>query len=147
LFAAAGCGQPFEVRRKMIKILVARGANPKRPLSGHNMMDIAFEASDAPLGDLLREYGLPYGPREMAAFNPLDELKAAVEKEPQLLQRRFRDAYAGASPTLLGIALRRGYREASLFLIEAGAPVNVLEHEGYTLLHQAALGGDPQLMR
>lgn len=147
LFAAADCDQPFNVRRKMIQILVTGGANPKRPLSGHNMMDVAFEASDAPLGDLLREYGLPYGVREMAAFNRLNELKVEVEKDPQLLQRRFRDSYAGASPTLLGIALRRGYREMSLFLIEAGAPLDVLEHEGYTLLHQAALGGDPQLMR
>lgn len=147
LFAAASCNQSLKVRRKMIQILVARGANPRSLFAGHSMMDIAFEASDAPLGDLLREYGLPYGPREMAAFNRLDELKRAVEKDRELLQRRFRAAYAGTSPTLLGIALRRGYREMSLFLIEAGAPLDVLEHEGYTLLHQAALGGDPHLMR
>jgi|GEM_PF-3178286 len=147
LFAAVGCSQPAEVRTKMVRLLVARGANPRSQFAGHSAMDIAFEAADAQMGDLLREYGLPYGPREMAAFDRLDELKVAVQETPELLQRRFRDAYAGRGPTLLGIALRRSYCELALFLIESGAPLDVREHEGYTLLHEAAIGGDPQLIR
>lgn len=148
LFAAIGCDQPTEVRSKMVRLLVTRGANPRSlAAGGWSTMDLAFELSDAQMGDVLREHGLPYGPREMAGFNRLDELKAAIEKMPDLLQRRFRDAYAGAGPTLLGIALRRGYREMSLFLIESGASLNVVEHEGYTMLHEAARGGDPQLIR
>ncbi len=147
LFAACFCKQPAEVRTKMVRLLVARGANPRTQFAGHNAMDVAFKASDGQTGDLLREYGLPYGPREMAAFNRLDELKAAVHESPELLQRRFRTHYAGQGPTLLGIALRRGYREMSLFLIESGAPLDVVECIGATMLHEAARGGDPQLIR
>lgn len=130
LFAAADCNQPAEVREKMVRLLVKRGANPRLFVYGHSAMDMAFETSDAPMGDLLREFGLPYGPRQMAAFNRLDELKAAVQEKPEILQYRFKTAYAGAWSTLLGIALRRGYREMSLFLIDAGAPLDVLEGEG-----------------
>jgi cytohesin len=146
LFAAAGCNQPAEVREKMVRLLVKRGANPRLFVYGHSAMDMAFETSDAPMGDLLREFGLPYGPREMAAFNRLDELKAAVQETPEILQQRFRSAYADHAPSLLAIALRRGYREMSLFLIEAGAPLDVMDGS-YTLLHDAARGGDPQLIR
>ncbi|HUY92808.1 MAG TPA: ankyrin repeat domain-containing protein [Pirellulales bacterium] len=148
LFASLGCDQPAEVRAKMVRLLVGRGANPRRlSTAGWSAMDMAFEVSDAQMGDLLREYGLPYGPREMAAFNRLDALKAAVQEKPELLQRRFHSAYAGLGPTLLGIALRRGYREMSLFLIESGAPLDVVEGIGFTMLHEAARGGDPQLIR
>lgn len=148
LFAAAVCKQSPEVRATMVRLLLTRGANPSSlSAGGWNAMDLAFEASDGQMGELFRECGLPYGPREMAGFNRLDELKAAVRKTPDLLQSRFRDAYAGSWPTLLGIALRRGYREMSLFLIESGAPLDVVEHEGCTMLHEAARGGDPELIR
>lgn len=146
LFAAVSCNQPPDIRSKMARLLVERGANPQREFAGLNAMDIAFETSDTELGDLFREFGLPYGPREMAAFNRLDELKAAVEETPEILQQRFRSAYADRAPSLLAISLLRGYREMSLFLIEAGAPLDVMDGS-YTLLHDAARGGDPQLIR
>jgi hypothetical protein len=147
LFAAAGCDQPAEVREKMVRLLVARGANPRMLVHGHGTMDMAFDTSDAHMGALWRELGLPYGPREMAAFNRLDELKTAVQETPEILRRRYKTAYAGAWPTLLGIALQRGYREMSLFLIESGAPLDVEHSIGGTLLHAAARGGDSGLIR
>ncbi|HET6879220.1 MAG TPA: ankyrin repeat domain-containing protein [Pirellulales bacterium] len=153
LFAAAGCDQPPEVRSKMIRLLVQRGADPQRRVGGYGkvprytLMDVAFHLSDAQTGDLLREYGLPYGPREMAAFNRLDELKSAVQENPEILKERFRYAWAGPGPTLLAIALRQGYREMSVFLIESGAPLDTLVYSGASLLHEAAEGGDPELVR
>jgi ankyrin repeat protein len=110
-------------------------------------MDEAVRSSDVETGDLLREYGVPYGPREMAAFNRLDEIKRVVTETPEVLNDRFRPIWAGAGPTLLAIALARGYREMALFLIESGAPVDTLVYEGSTLLHEAAKGGDPELIR
>ncbi len=150
LFAATGCSQPPEVRGQMVRLLVVRGADPRREIAGRNAMDVAFHVSDAQTGDLLREKGLPYGPREMAAFNRLDELKRVVNESPQILKDRFRSTWAarpGHGPTLLGIALERGYREMAVFLIESGAPLDTVEYLGYTLLHEAARGGDPQLIR
>lgn len=150
LFAAIGCDQPPEVRCQMARLLIARGADP-RWQDGHlNAMDVAFHLSDGQTGDLLCEYGLPYGPREMAAFNRLDELKQAVDQNPEILKQRFRPTWAsrpGHGPTLLGVALERGYREMALFLIGRGAPIDVIEYQGSTLLHQAAKGGDPELIR
>jgi ankyrin repeat protein len=35
----------------------------------------------------------------------------------------------------------------SLFLIDAGAPLDTQQHLGRTLLHEAAIGGDPELIR
>ena len=147
LLVAAFCNQPADVRAKMVRLLAARGANPRKLIEGQSAMDMAFEASDGQMGDLLHELGLPYGPREMAAFNRLDELKAAVEETPEILEQNFKTAYAGAWPTLLGIALQRGHREMALFLIESGAPLDVKHNIGGTLLHAAARGGDVQLIR
>ena len=150
LFAAIGSNQPPEVRINMARLLVARGADPRREIAGRNAMDVAFHISDAQTGDLLREYGVPYGPREMAAFNRLDELKRVVNENREILKERFRPTWAarpGHGPTLLGIALERGYREMALFLIESGAPLDTVEYLGSTLLHEAARGGDPQLIR
>jgi ankyrin repeat protein len=151
LFVAARCNQPPEVRCKMIRLLVAAGVDPRRQ-SGHpssNAMDIAFSVSDGRTGDLLREYGLPYGSREMVGFNRLDELKQAVEQNPGIIEERFQPSWAppGEVTTLLAIAVDRGYREISLFLIESGAPLDTVAYHGFTLLHLAARGGDPEIIR
>lgn len=148
LFAAVGCKQPFDIRSKMIRLLVAHGADPHRQLYNRNAMDMTFDRPDPQMCDLLREYRLPYGPREMAAFNRLDELKRFVKESPEIVSQRFPHSnYAGQSPTLLAIALRRRYREMAQFLIESGAPLDMLVYEGSTHLHQAARGGDPELVR
>lgn len=150
LFAAISCKQPFEVRAKMIRLLVARGVDPRKEVYGRNAMDLAFHLSDAQAGDLLQEHGLSYGPREMAAFNRLDELKLAVQEDPGLLQERFRSVYTaqgGNGPTLLAIALERGYREMAKFLIDVGAPLDTVIYRGTPLMLLAARGGDPELIR
>ena len=150
LFVAARCNQPTAIRIQMIRLLVERGANPRRAFVGYtdampptppkktyvrlpegpgqkeiphfNLMDGAVATSDPQLGDFLRQYGLPYGPREMAAFNRLDELKQAIHGNPGLLRERVKPAIdlQGQHPTLLGIAVERGYREMAKFLIESG---------------------------
>ena len=151
ILVAADCDQPPEVRCQLIRLLVAAGANPRRQEGQNNAMDLVVRISDGQTGALLREYGLPYGPREMAAFNRLEELKQAVHDDPGLLKQRFRDNWATNGkqdePTLLAIALRSGYREMSLFLIGAGAPLDPRQHLGRTLLHEAAIGGDSVLVR
>ncbi|HVX11946.1 MAG TPA: ankyrin repeat domain-containing protein [Pirellulales bacterium] len=156
LFVAVSCDQPPEVRIQMVRMLVAAGADPHMRGGGiaggiGNAMDLAFQRGDAQMGALLREYGLPYGPREMVAFDRLDELRQAVRDDPELPKRRFKSMLGATGPveqaTLLAIALYRGYREMSLFLIDAGAPLDTRLHFGRTLLHVAAIGGDPELIR
>ena len=150
LYAAVGCNQPIEVRLAMIRLLVERDADARREVSQRNAMDIAVQDADAQVGALLRGYGLPYGPREMAAFNRLDELKRVVDQTPGVLNERYGPVYAtrrGQGRTLLGIALQHGYREMALFLIESGAPLDTVESLGRTPLHMAAHGGDPELIR
>jgi cytohesin len=113
-------------------------------------MDLAVFESDSQVGDLLRQNGAEYGPREMAAFNRLDELKQVVKQRPSVLEERFRPTWAadpGQDPTLLGFALERGHREMAKFLIESGAPLNTIENLGATPLHKAARGGDPELIK
>jgi ankyrin repeat protein len=107
--------------------------------------------SDEPeLVDLLRSFGAPYTAREAAAFNRLDEVRQMLQDDPELLSQRFLPIWGGVPsehhPTLLGIALSRGHRELSEFLIRAGAPLTGRETHG-TLLSEAAYGGDPTLIR
>jgi ankyrin repeat protein len=151
LLSAAACDQPPEIRCQMVRLLVEAGADPQRQQGRYNAMDHAVHLLDSQMGDLLREYGLPYGPREMAAFNRLDELRQAIHDDPDLLKQRFRSYWATTGPadepTLLAIALYQAYREMSLFLIDAGAPLDTRQHLGRTLLHEAAIGGDPELIR
>lgn len=151
LFVAVRCDQPADIRCQMIRLLVDHGADIRSQDGNDNLMDVAYHLSDGQTGDLLRGYGLPYGPREMAAFNRLDELKHAVREDPELITQRFQTTWATAGPhdrpTLLAIALYRGYREMSQFLIDAGAPLGTRQNLGRTLLHEAALGGDPELIR
>jgi ankyrin repeat protein len=108
---------------------------------------LVYGDRDTQVGDLLREIGVPYGPREMAAFNRLDDLKRAVGEQPDLVKERFRSPFAGEGPTLLGIALEKGHRDMAKFLIEAGAPLDTVVYQNMTLLHMAARGGDPELIR
>lgn len=179
LFVAARCNQPIAVRIKMVQLLVERGANPRRalgysdtklPISRQkiylpvgpdpaeiphfNLMDTAVAISDPQLGDFLRQYGLPYGPREMAAFNRLDELKQAIQKNTELVRERVEPATIdcqGQHPTLLGIAVERGYREMATFLIESGAPVDAIQastiYGEATPLFFASHRGDPEMIR
>lgn len=150
LFAAIGSPQPAEIRKEMIRLLVQYGADPLKKSERDNAMDVAVRAGDAEVADLLREYGLPYGLREMATFNRLDELKRAVTGNPDAVKQRYDPVYAalpGQGPTLLGIALSHGYREMAMYLIDAGAPLDSLEYLSETLLHRAARGGDPELIR
>ncbi len=149
IYAAILCRQPTQIRLKMIRLLVKYGADPRRDV-GRNAMDLAVHHSEPEVADLLVELGLPYGPREMAAFNRLEELQSYVEQNPNILRERVRPLYGtktGQEPTLLGIALRRGYREMVLFLMGQGAPLDTLEELGLTLLHLAARGGNPELIR
>lgn len=69
----------------MIRLLVRYGANPLKDYWGTDAMDVAVRAGDAEVADLLRDYGLSFGPRELAAFNRFDELKRAIEANPELL--------------------------------------------------------------
>lgn len=151
LFAAVTCDQPPEVRCQMVRLLVAAGANPRTQEGRTNAMELAVHRADGQMGELLRKYRLPYGPREMAAFNHLDALRQAVHDDPELVKRRFKSTWATSGPndepTLLAIALHAGYREMSLYLIDAGAPLDTRQHFGRTLLHEAANGGDPELIR
>jgi cytohesin len=150
LFAAISCRQPTEVRLELARRLIERGAHVSREVSERTAMDYAVRDSLAEIGDVLREHGAEYGPREMVAFNRLDEIKHVVELDAGVLRRRFRPVYAaapGQGPTLLGIALERGYQKMAQFLIESGAPLDTVEGLGQTLLHMAARGGNRDLIR
>ena len=182
LFVAVRCSLPTAIKIQMIRFLVERGANPRRAFVGYtdttpsrkkiyvrlpegpgqkeiphlNLMDDAVATSDPRLGDFLRQYGLPYGPREMAAFNRLDELKQAIHGNPGLLRERVKPAISlqGQHPTLLGIAVERGYREMAEFLIESGAPVDTIQFptvnlygETTPLFFASWRRGDPEMIR
>ena len=135
--------QPREVRRAVAQVLIAAGSDPSDP----EAWDTAVREYDCDSAELLRELGATFGPRELAAFNRLDELKMQVYDRPEILQQRFRRLWAGEEPTLLAIALAGGYREMSLFLIESGAPLDMVVYCQQTMLHMAAKGGDPELIR
>lgn len=150
LATAIDCTHLGNARMKMIRLLLQHGADPHREHYGNNAMDLAVRHGDARLGDLLREHGLEYGPREMAAFNRLEELRLAVEKDPSIVKQRFGSdprAHLVDHPTLLGIALAGGHQEMASYLIDHGAALDVREGAGATLLHRAARGGNPDLIR
>ena len=111
LFAAICCRQSAGIRNPMVRLLLKRGADVQREVDGRNAMDLAVHDTNAQLGDLLREHGAEYGPREAAAFNRLDDLKRMLQDNPQLVKLRYRPTYfgqPGQGPTLLGIALSPG---------------------------------------
>lgn len=79
-----------------------------------------------------------------------EELRRVVDETPKIVRERFKpihESRPGLGPTLLGIALSRGYREMATYLIDRGAPLDAIEGVGATLLHRAARGGDPELIR
>jgi ankyrin repeat protein len=147
LDVAAGCNQPPEIRCELIRLLVDAGADPRE--SSFDLMEAALRWSDGRTGDLLRAYGLPYGPREMVTFNRVNEVKCAVKEAPGILKDRFRGPWSssGEDATLLAIAVYRGYLEMSEVLIESGAQLDSVAYPGFTLLHLAALNGDAEIIR
>jgi cytohesin len=113
-------------------------------------MDLSVASSNAAMCELFVQFGAPYTAREAAVFNRIEEVKRMVEQNPALLRERFSPFYyakPGQGPTLLGIALARGYREMAVYLMDAGAPLDGREWYDCTLLHEAAKGGDPELIR
>lgn len=151
LFAAIECDQPTDIRLEMVRLLLKRGADARRDYGERNAMDFAVFRSDSQIGDLLRQRGADYGPREMVAFNRLDEIRRVVKERPNVLRDRFRPTWAakpGLNPTLLGFALERGHREMAKFLIESGAPLNTVEYcHDQTPMHMAVVGGDPEVIK
>jgi ankyrin repeat protein len=144
LFAAVDCDQPTSIKIQMIRILVEHGADIRCQVGDVDLMDLAALYGDGAIADLLGEHGLPYGPREMAACNRIEELQRAIQKSPSLLHERFEPTRVrwqvedDQVSTLLGIALRKNYGDMARMLIEAGAPLDVLEQGGQTPLHIAA---------
>ena len=148
LFAVASSAQPLETRQEMLDVLLKHGVDINTVAGNQRtVMDIAVYYDEAPLCDLLREYGVHYGPREMAVFNRLAELKEAVVNNPELIHERFKSIYAGQDLTLLGLALKHGHREVAHFLIDSGAPLDTLEEHGLTPMFMAARGGTPEFVR
>lgn len=155
LFAAVDCDQLPEMKIQMIKLLLARGANIRRENGNINLMDLAAFRGDEVVGDFLRSHGLPYGPREMAAFNRIEELKQAIQEFPDLLHERFKPiglsdvvGWRNNVSTLLGIALGKNHHDMARMLIENGAPLDALESHGRTPLHVATtFNGDSELIR
>jgi len=164
LFAAVDCDQPPGIKIEMIRLLLAHGADIRcevphkieNQVFGTNLMDLAAQRGDGDLVDFLRGHGLPYGPREMAALNRLEEVKRALQESPGLLQERFKP-FPGANSalgpefqvsTLLGIALRNNNRDMARMFIEAGAPLDALEPDGKSPLHIAVMhSGNLELTR
>jgi ankyrin repeat protein len=93
LFAAINCNQPTDTKIQMLSILLDHGADIRCQLGQENLMDLAARYGDGAIGDLLRSNGLLYGPREMAAFNRLEELQSAMEDSPDLLHEPFKPLY------------------------------------------------------
>ena len=148
LFAVAFSPRFLEIRRGMFDVLLKHGVDINTVSSNQRtVMDIAVYRNEAPLCDLLREYGAPYGPREMVVFNRLAELKEAVANNPEIVKERVAPIFAGQDPTLLGLALKHGHAEVARFLIDSGAPLDTLEELGQTLMFMAARGGNPELVR
>lgn len=138
-----GSLQSLDARKNMAQLLIKYGADAAEPPA----MDMAVRQYNIQSAEMLEELGAVFGPRELAAFNRLEALKKLVQDQPVLLRQRFGKVVAGEDPTLLGLALAGGHRELSLYLIDAGAPLDWVEGLGQTMLHRAARGGDPQLIR
>src|SRR4029450_2280295 len=145
--------QPAESKLKVVRFLLEHGA----PLSGHTIqnctetpLDHAVRNGDGAVCDLLRAFGARYTAREAVVLNRLEEVRTMIAENPDLLKQRFK-AYSyldnGLDPTLLGLALRRGHRALSLYLLDAGAPLDMREWYNETLMDQAAAGGDPEMVR
>lgn len=112
------------VRLQLMQLLIENGADVRAKFYGRTAMDHAVSNGDSQAVDFLRTRGLPYGPREIACINRLDELNVAIDACPSLLSERFRPLYyakPGQGPTLLGIALERNLPEMAKYLIDKGS--------------------------
>ena len=144
LFAAISCEQPLDVRKDLVQMLVRHGADPYKKVGEQGLMDVCVSRHDAEMAEFLTKLGLPFGAREMAAFNRLAELRRLVNEDPQIVKERF--SCAGHRLTLLAFALGAGHRDMALFLMEQGSPLDSVDGQGGTLLHIAVRGGDPVLV-
>lgn len=104
LHVAIACSQPVRVRLAMVRSLVKRGAEVHSEANRRNGMDFAVAASDALMGDLLREYGLPYGP---GRWPPLGDWTNS-----RRLSRRIRNFCCSVSAP----STRRGLEKVRRFL-------------------------------
>jgi ankyrin repeat protein len=154
LFGAVSCRQTADIQLQLIRLLLMHSAEIHCEADGLDLMDMAVRSGNGEVGDLLKDEGLPYGPREMAAFNRIDELERAIRESPDLVRERFESVGWNSTiddthvTTLLGVALWKNYVELARMLLEAGARVDTREHDGRTPLHTAAtLGGDPEAIR
>ncbi len=143
---------------EMAELLLEHGADHSAQAGGRGScaMDLAVSKSNGQMANLLRRYGAAYGPREAVTFNRISEVQSMVRENPAIVRDRYQlrsqlrpgvSVFRYRGRTLLGIALRNGYRDLGLFLIEQGAPLDVSERSGYTLLHLAAFSGDPELIQ
>jgi ankyrin repeat protein len=158
LMAAINSELPPDSKLAMVRLLLELGAPVNQPraglpnIVGQLPLDRALQLRDAELADLLREFGAPYTIREAVILGRTDEVRRIVEADPSLLHQRF-PPYAHVEspdryPTLLGLALRHGRRDIARYLIDAGAPLDVLEwYYDETLLVQAVVGDDPEMIK
>lgn len=140
---------PLAVRLKMIKLLLAHGADPLQSVGGTDPMGLAVQLHEAEAAHLLREHGVPYGPREMAAFGELDDLRRLVDKNPDIVRERVIPPYKTKpewEPTLLSMAIERGHHEMAIYLIEQGSSVNTMQY-GTSGLHVAGRNNDLELVK
>jgi ankyrin repeat protein len=143
-------------RLNNVRLLLEHGAPLHDPATdsddwSRSPMDLAVGNVDADMTDLLRQFGAPYTAREAVVFGRLEEVRRMVEGNPDLLHQRVKPALyplnPGLEPTLLGLALRHARRDVALYLIESGAPLDVREWHDESLLDQAAIGGDIELIK
>lgn len=102
-------------------------------------MDVCYGSGSPEIIAILRQRGVPYGPREMALAGDMDGLRAALVSDPSLLSRPLA-SYCMSSKTLLGVALRQGHEDLANWMLDEGAPLEVHEISKGTALHLAAVG-------
>ncbi len=148
---------PHDRRLAMIRLLLEWGATVNAPgssekiIAGRLPMDRALGNEERDLVNLLREFGAPYTVREAVVLGRTDEALKMIELDPELVSRRFLPyAYIESPdryPTLLGFSLRHGRRDIARHLIDAGAPIDGLEWYDETMLVQAVVGDDPEMIK
>ncbi len=139
LRAAMKANQADEIESRMVRLLLDHGAD------FGDLVDRAVESSDKQLLDELLRYGVPHNVREAASLNRLEEVKRFVTEDPAILHKRYG---TNGQITVLGIALKRGYREMAIYLLDAGAPIDgVHDDTENTALILAAVRSDTELVK
>jgi hypothetical protein len=113
-------------------------------------LERSVRTNDAELAELLREFGSRLTLREEIVFDQLDQVRKMLDEHPELLPKRLKredGLYQDREPTPLGLALKLARRNIALELIARGAPLRERERNDDTLLHLAAMGGDPVLVK